>query len=120
MAFRVPDQFRVTRGRLGTERGSGNNGAFVLPAPPRSLSNARLHCIATDNFGWEHVSVTLSAPRIPTWAEMCYVKSVFWEPEDTVLQIHPAESEYVDLHPHCLHLWRPIGTSFPVPPTFLV
>jgi len=34
--------------------------------------------------------------------------------------IAPAESEYVNLHPFCLHLWRPKGTTIPTPPRALV
>lgn len=58
--------------------------------------------------GWEHVSVELFARRLPTWEEMCYVKSLFWDDEEEVVQIHPKESEYVDLT-EALHLWRPVG-----------
>lgn len=64
---------------------------------------------------WEHVSVS-TATRCPTWEEMCFVKSIFWEPEDVVMQLHPRESEYVNCHPYCLHLWRPVGVPIPTPP----
>lgn len=56
--------------------------------------------------GWEHVSIVLSARRLPTWEEMCYVKDLFWEEEEMVVQIHPKKSEYVNLT-EALHLWRP-------------
>lgn len=54
---------------------------------------------------WEHVSVALPS-RDPTWAEMCEVKRMFFHPEEECVQFHPKESEYVNLHPHCLHIWR--------------
>lgn len=28
-----------------------------------------------------------------------------------VIQIHPAKSEYVNLHPYALHLWRKENTN---------
>lgn len=63
--------------------------------------------------GWEHVSV--SAFRTPTWEEMCFVKALFWEDEEVVMQLHPRASEYVNNHPHCLHLWRAIAPTPPIP-----
>ena len=55
--------------------------------------------------GWEHVSVSFK-DRDPTWAEMCAVKDIFWKDEEECIQIHPKKSEYVNIHPHCLHIWR--------------
>lgn len=68
---------------------------------------------------WEHVSVS-TPTRPPNWAEMCFIKHLFWDGEDTVMQLHPPESRYVNLHPHCLHLWRPIDQPIPLPGMFLV
>lgn len=51
---------------------------------------------------------------------MCQVKAIFWDKDDVVMQLHPAESEYVNFHKYCLHLWRPIGIAIPVPPTYMV
>jgi hypothetical protein len=50
---------------------------------------------------------------------MCFVKSLFWEPEDVVVQYHPAESKYVNNHNFCLHLWRWKG-EMPSPPMDLI
>ena len=68
---------------------------------------------------WEHVSVSNEA-RCPTWEEMCWIKSLFWEDEEVVVQFHPAKSEYVNYHPFCLHLWKPIGFELPTPPAIAV
>ena len=56
--------------------------------------------------GWEHVSVSLPG-RAPTWDEMCFIKDIFFDPEDVIVQLHPKKSEYVNLHKHCLHMWKP-------------
>ena len=115
MAFRVPEKFRVREGRMGSDESFGNNGAFVVP-----LRRAQtVMIIASEGLGWEHVSVSRK-DRCPTWAEMCQVKDLFWEPEDRVVQYHPPQSEYVNDHPFCLHLWRPIGIEMPHPDPFLV
>lgn len=62
--------------------------------------------VGDDEEGWEHVSIVLSARRLPTWEEMCLIKDIFWDEEEMVVQIHPKKSEYVNLT-EALHLWRP-------------
>lgn len=69
--------------------------------------------------GWEHVSVSLRN-RCPTWDEMCLVKDIFWRDDECAVQFHPPKSEYVNLHPYCLHLWKKIGESFETPPKAFV
>lgn len=65
--------------------------------------------------GWEHVSVSYRR-RTPTWDEMCKVKEMFWNDEETVVQYHPKKSEYKNFHQYCLHLWRKCGVDFELPP----
>ena len=108
--FHVPEKYRIKSGPNGSDRSYGNNGAFEI---------GRLRIIASDGEGWEHVSISLS-DRVPRWNEMCKVKDLFWDEEDCAIQFHPPKSMYVNCHPNCLHLWRPIGIDLPVPPSFLV
>lgn len=68
---------------------------------------------------WEHVSVSTPI-RCPTWEEMCWVKSLFFRPEETVIQFHPAESDYVNNHEFCLHLWRHCVREHVLPPRVMV
>lgn len=111
---------RVTSGPLASDDSYGNNGVFEFDAP----SGARLLCIASDGEGWDHVSVRAVDPdgasRIPTWGEMCLVKEMFWAPWEAVVQYHPRKSQYVNNHPHVLHLWRPQDEELPQPPPSLV
>lgn len=120
MAFKVPEQFRLKNfGHLSSDSSAGNNGAFRV----RTLKFPGLtyNVIATDEGGWEHVSVTVMGhARCPTWDEMCFIKSLFWGPDDCVVQFHPPRSEYVNYHPYCLHLWRKVGTEFETPPAIFV
>jgi len=69
--------------------------------------------------GWEHVSVS-HAKRTPTWDEMCRVKDAFWGEDETVVQFHPRASEYVNLHPHTLHLWKRTDGDYTLPPHLFV
>jgi hypothetical protein len=115
MSFHVPEKFRVTTGRLASTWAEGNNGAFQL----RLKHGQTAFAIASDGAGWEHVSVSRT-DRCLTWDEMCQVKAMFWGDDDCVLQFHPPKSEYVNNHPYCLHLWRPIGVAVPIPDSILV
>lgn len=116
MAFRVPEMYRWRNapGGWSSVPSDGNNSAFLIPM----RGGYKLRVIASDGDGWEHVSVSL-ADRCPTWDEMCRVKRLFWDAEDTVVQYHPPESEYVNLHPFCLHLWRPVAGEILLPPSYL-
>ena len=105
--FHVPNQYRVKNGFMGSTDAIGNNGQFVVKS--LKLKNS-LNCQASDGMGWEHVSVS-RPDRCPTWEEMCFIKSLFWDSEDRVVQFHPPESEYINDHPYVLHLWRKTNTN---------
>lgn len=75
--------------------------------------------IASWGGGWEHVSICPDN-RTPDWDEMCQIKEMFWNDDEVVMQLHPAKSDYVNLMPNCLHLWKPIKQEIPVPPTLYV
>lgn len=95
-------------------------GAFHLPGP----CGSDLHIIASpgdanESIPWEHVSVSCQK-RTPNWTEMCFVKDLFWHSEDTVMQLHPPKSQWINNHPFCLHLWRPLRDNIPLPPQIAV
>lgn len=120
MAFHVPESYRLTSGLMASSTIDGNNGVFILPQ-----GGFYFQCVASDGMEWEHVSVTLRFKsstnyNLPSWEEMCYIKSVFWDDEDVVVQYHPAKSQYVNNHPFVLHLWRPTTVLLPVPESIMV
>lgn len=133
--FHVPERARITNHpTMSSSTSDGNNGAFDLASPEPGW---RLALIASDSSepdllaeyrDWEHVSVhayrgqllQVRKMRTPTWREMVFVKDLFWDGEDIVMQLHPAKSEYVNNHPHVLHLWRPRHLPIPMPPRILV
>lgn len=123
MTFHVPHHLRIRTGRAASTDAHGNNGAFWVPnlrvKGDRVRTHVPLRVIASEGFGWEHVSVSLPE-RCPIWQEMTYIKGIFWDPEDAVMQLHPPASTYVNNHPFCLHLWRPIEILIPLPPVEFV
>lgn len=116
--FKVPEDFRFTDSPvLNMFNLDSKNGVFVIPMESREKAQV----IASDAFGWEHVSISFR-DRCPTWEEMCFIKNLFWDAEDLVIQIHPPASEYVNNHPYCLHLFRKVDTNdfCETPPSILV
>ncbi|RKZ15797.1 hypothetical protein DRQ53_07990 [bacterium] len=118
MTFHVPERYRVTDGMMASTPDYGNNGLFHIQ---HSRLRRPAHVIASDGAGWEHVSVSTPGTKFcPKWETMCIIKGMFWDPEDQVIQYHPAKSMYVNTHPYTLHLWRPIGVEIPSPPMWTV
>ena len=103
---------RVRTGQYASDEADGFNGFFCL-----TLRGEKVKCIASDGEGWQHVSVSIDrSNQPPSWAIMCDVKELFWEPEDCAMQLHPPRSNYVNVHPGCLHIWRPLNVTRPQPP----
>ena len=117
--MKTPNEYRITNEFLPSTDKDGNNGMFRIPLRGCARPIKELLIIASDGMGWEHVSVSLP-DRTPTWEEMCYVKSLFWDDEDCVIQYHPPKSEYVNNHDHCLHLWKCKHSKIPMPDSILV
>lgn len=139
MSFHVTELARVTSGPMGSDSSCGDNGAFDIESREPGW---RLAIIASDGsddagvpeaLGWEHVSVHAYKARpasdwqqppvrqrTPTWKEMAFIKGLFWDDEDVVMQLHPQRSQYVNNHPNVLHLWRSRLREIPTPPAILV
>ena len=124
--LKVDEDARITTGPLASRHGDGPYGAFLVWSPEPGWQ-LRLIVAGADEpvaEGWEHVSVSALRPhtgktRTPTWKEMAYVKRLHWDDDDVVIQFHPRLSDYVNVHPHVLHLWRDTrGTR--TPPAVLV
>lgn len=117
------DAFRRRKEPYGSDPGD-TFGAFFYPVGTDSLTiMATSGAEPGSAYAWEHVSVHArhkDKPRLPTWLEMCRVKDLFWDKDEVVMQLHPAEKDYVNDHAHVLHLWKPIGSTIPTPPPFLV
>ena len=111
---------RERTGPFASDPQDGANGKFYIQGP----CGAILMIVASDGQdpeaeGWEHVSVSIPN-RCPNWTEMCFVKDLFWDEEECVVQFHPPKSEYVNNHPYCLHLWRDLTADVRLPPSHLV
>lgn len=54
---------------------------------------------------WLHVSTSF-AHRLPTYAELVWVKETWIGREVTALQVFAPRSKHVNIHPYALHLWH--------------
>jgi hypothetical protein len=118
------EQGRVLHGKMASTPEDGMMGAFIVIG---NISR-ELHIISSGpapvqlldpEYAWEHDRVSIP-DKTPTWSEMCWVKYLFWLEDECVMQLHPPRSEYVNHHPYCLHLWKPINQTIPMPPTILI
>jgi len=115
------DKYRDSRHKHYGSKPGDRWGMFLIP---RDGYNIRV--IATDGdykaaglgpeYAWEHVSVSL-VDRCPTWEEMSFIKDLFFESDECVMQLHVPKKDHKNLHPFCLHLWRPLLVEIPRPPS---
>lgn len=111
------ERFRLKSGPMASPEGAKYGFFFVRLN--NSLTNIKVMCSPMGEGEWEHVSVSLQN-RCPTWDEMCQIKALFWDPEDTVIQLHPPQSEWINNSNFCLHLWRNRLHEQRLPPSIFV
>ena len=129
MAFKVPNQYRLRTGPYKSDDSAINCGAFEIPTQNKGkkfilsvIASAGCDEIPISR-SWEHVSCHkrfMNQRFVPSWNDMCKIKKLFWDDEDCVIQYHPPKSEYVNINPYVLHLWRPVGIEIPRPPKELL
>lgn len=92
-------------------------GCFFIPSPV--APGAKLKVIATASHGWDHASISLPN-RCPNWPEMSRVKELLFFDDEVAMQVHVPSADHINIHPYCLHLWRPHDGGIPRPPAEMV
>lgn len=126
----TPDLLRFRTFQIGDDP-SDIQGNYLVPHP--QIKGYYYFMVCTSGLGREHVSISLKKKglaskrssmmdvgRTPTWAEMCYVKGLFWGDDEVVVQYHPRKKDHVSMHNYCLHLWRPTDQDLPEPSALMV
>lgn len=126
---------RHRTGQMASTDRDGMNGAFQVPITINRMtvamcivSNGTMPGAKESGLDWEHVSIhirDLSQPirdqqRVPTWDEMCWIKELFWNQDEEVIQVHPKKENYVNTHQNVLHLWRPVDGIIRLPNKIMV
>lgn len=114
--MKLIDEIKATR-NLFIEAEAPNDGMGGHYYDKESGKN--LNFIFSYQMGWEHLSVSMPS-RIPSWDQMCRMKDIFWNKDEACVQYHPKEEDYVNMHKHCLHIWKPTNEILPIPPHILV
>lgn len=122
--MKFPERYRFANAAPGYETKPGDPfGCFIVPATD-GMRPLKIIAADGEEAGWEHVSVSIFQKNdrqvCPSWAEMCFVKTLFWDEEECVVEFHPPKSDYVNTHAGVLHLWRCVNQSFPMPPKICV
>lgn len=87
--------YRVVRTLAGKGMGQGDRILFNV------FSSVR---IEDDNCCWQHVSFTRLDGKMPTYADLVFIKETFF-PDGWAIQVFPRAEEHVSDHDRCLHLW---------------
>lgn len=115
------EKFRMRAGPLRSDSTYGNNGAFIIPSPHQPDV---LLCIVSDGGGWDHLSAHGESGGgqmfTPSWDDMAFLKELFFEDDEVVMQLHPAKKYYINCEPHTLHLWRSQEKDIPTPPRWMI
>jgi hypothetical protein len=88
----------------------GDGWAFAGPSGLRVLIDVSLK---DDDRHWLHVSVSRKG-WVPSWEDLKLVKNTFIGAERDAIMVLPRQSEYVNLHATCHHLWYCV-TAKPLP-----
>lgn len=60
--------------------------------------------IMNDNKEWLHVSFSRKS-KMPTYSDLQLVKREFIGNDKKAIMVFPEQENYVNISPHCLHLW---------------
>lgn len=113
------NKYRCTHPTLGRSPDNTDCGYFEVGGLCIISSGTALCDPSDRNTFWDHVSVSMP-DRCPTWAEMCFVKDLFWSKDETVIQFHSRLENYKNDHEFCLHLWKKAGDNVELPPSICV
>lgn len=113
--MKTNDEIRRSKKITAVQEGwDGGQGYILFPNYRKPMV-----VVWSNGMGWDHVSCSFNN-RTPRWEEMAAVKDIFFGEDETVVQFHPPKADYINNHPHCLHLWRPQDEEIPRPPSILV
>lgn len=114
-AFRQPAFEVALYGKIGDDR----EGMFTFLSP-HAKARTMLRVVASSDYEWDHVSVSTDKKRCPTWAEMSYIRSKFFAPDEVCMELHVAAKDHISIDDYTLHLWRPQRADIPLPPHWMV
>jgi hypothetical protein len=58
-----------------------------------------------NNERYLHISASFPS-HAPTYSDLRDIKNIFIGKEAEAFQVLPKESEYINVHPYCMHIWH--------------
>lgn len=77
---------------------------FMYKSKSRGLTVIQSESTEIDGHKWLHTSYSRKS-RIPTYEDTVFIKNNFIGKDKKAVMIFPEESEHINIHPFCLHLW---------------
>lgn len=77
---------------------------YMYKSKSRGLTIIQSEGIEIDGHTWLHTSYSRKS-RTPTYEDTKFIKDNFIGKDKKAIMIFPEESEHVNIHPYCLHLW---------------
>jgi len=113
--------FEMYRVEKFSSESDGFNGLFFIPGrrlPSEYGESVFLKVVASDGFGWDHVSV-LGPNREATNQEMEDVRRLFWHRSEVVVEYHDPMVGIPEMtgQPRARHLWSAQGCEVIRPPS---
>lgn len=110
---------KATMGQWFVEGSYKSDDDWSMVGRVTILSGKSMIFIAAVFERWDHVSVSLK-DRCPHWNEMEAVRKLCFKPDEFVMQLQLPDKHHINVHPNCLHMWRPHDIAIPLPPEYLV
>ena len=83
---------------------------FMYKSKSKGLTVIQSEAIELDNKKWLHTSYS-RRNRTPTYEDTKFIKDNFIGKDKKSIMVFPSESEHVNYHPYCLHLWTCLGSD---------
>lgn len=109
------NRYRIVDERVSDHYGSLGDGEAGCFSVPSAIDLRPMLVIASVSEAWDHVSVSREN-RAPNQIELDQVFRLFFRPNEEAVQYFVPVPEHVNIHEHCLHLWRPRHFPLPKPP----
>lgn len=122
MAYKIPEERRLTADKvkswqfiskemllLASEAYNTEDGYFFLPRVGKketTMKSGFFLCRAQLFEGWRIIAVNVPTEgRSPTWEELKWVRSFFFDEADVLQMYLPGKSTYIDDNTYWLHLF---------------
>ena len=97
----------IKHNNVKLEKQGEDGGVFWI-----KIGTSEFCIVASFGDGWDHISASIyNKDRCPKWSEMCEIKDILFNENETVVQYYQAKNDH-----YWMHIWRPQNVELPKPP----